>query len=116
MLSQAHRRSPDGARAGRILRCHMLQRISHAIGIGARDLAIHVLETRYQSDEANIVTKSYAFTFSMLDNVTVVSLQAKGTVAAVMLDIAFGSQYRVVYYINNERRDQWMHEFELSPA
>lgn len=35
-----------------------------------------------------------------------------GSVVAVMRDIE-GCQYRVVYYINSERRDQWLFEFEL---
>lgn len=57
---------------------------------------------------------TYGFKYGIGDKVKLTALEQLASVDAMMIDSS-GAQYRVVYWINCERKTTWVYEWELEP-
>lgn len=55
-----------------------------------------------------------AFAFDIGDPVSIIATEHPGIVTGMLQEKA-GPQYRVVWWNNGERKNEWLFEFELKP-
>ena len=58
---------------------------------------------------------SYSFDFALKDRVKVIAISVIGTVDGLMATND-GTQYRTLYWINGDRKSQWLYAEELEAA
>lgn len=53
------------------------------------------------------------YKFDLYDRVEIVDIKANGIVIGLMSDSS-SNQYQVLYWINGERKTEWLYSFEVS--